>query len=58
MNKHFWKSRTFWGALILSAGRIAFAPADQRPAAISEGLGIVLAAIGVRDAIAKNGEGR
>lgn len=58
MNKPFWQTRTFWGAVILAAGRIVFSPADQRPAAITEGIGVILGAVGLRGAVAKNGNGQ
>ena len=59
MNKAFWKSRTFWGAVIVSAARIVAAPDNAgRVDAAVQGVGVVLAAVGVRDAIAKNGEGK
>lgn len=47
----FWKSRTFWGSLIIAATRAVTAPAADRPTAIAEGLGIVLTAVGVRGAL-------
>lgn len=48
----FLKSRTVWGALLLAAARIVGATPADRPAAIVEGLGIVVTAVGVRGAIA------
>ena len=58
MRKDWWKSRTFWGAVIVSAARVVAAPDNAgRLDAGVQGIGVVLAAVGVRDAIAKNGQG-
>lgn len=58
MTKAWWKSRTFWGALIYSAVRVGTAGASDRAPAILEAVGIVLGAVGLRGAIAKNGAGQ
>lgn len=59
MNKSFWKSRTFWGAVLTAVVPVLAAPtAGTRITAAAQGVGIVLAAVGVRGAIAKNGTGQ
>lgn len=59
MNKPFWKSRTFWGAVLTATVPVLTAPTNgTRITAAVQGAGIVLAAIGVRGAIAKNGTGQ
>lgn len=58
MRKDWWKSRTFWGALVIGAARVVVAPdTPARVEAAIQAGGLVLAAVGVRDAIAKNGKG-
>lgn len=59
MDKAFWKSRTFWGALLAAAVPVATASttADRVNAGV-QAVGVVLAAVGVRGAIAKNGQGK
>jgi hypothetical protein len=58
VNKPFWKSRTFWGSLIFAAVRVATATPADRPAAIGEGAGIILTAVGLRGAVSKAGSGQ
>lgn len=58
MNKPFWKTRTFWGTFAASVFHVVFSPPEQRAQAAGEGLGAVIAAVGVRDAISKNGTGQ
>lgn len=59
MNKSFWRTRTFWGALITAGARVVLAPTNaDKAGAVAEGVGIVLGAVGVRSAIAKNGTGK
>lgn len=56
--KPFWKTRTFWGAVVAMLGRVALAPdAHGRTQAAIEGAGVVLGAVGLRDAVSKNGNG-
>lgn len=62
MKKAWWKSSTMWGAIMLAAAHVAMKVAtDPSPAsigtAIGEAVGIVIAAKGAREAIAKNGSG-
>lgn len=49
------KSKTFWGAVVIAAARVV---SDHSPQSIAEAVGIVMAAYGARDAIAKNGTGQ
>lgn len=55
---NWFKSKTFWGALVTAAAPVIAAPnASDRVTAIAQGLGIVLAAVGIRSAVSKNGAG-
>jgi anti-sigma-K factor RskA len=56
-----WRSKTFWGAILAGAAHVAGAAGVIPPGiaeATGEALGAVIAAAGVRTAIAKNGEGK
>lgn len=54
MGNYVWyKSKTFWGAVLGSVAHIASDP--KNPLVIAESVGVVIAAKGARDAIAKNG---
>jgi hypothetical protein len=56
--KPFWKTRTFWGTLGAAVVHVVAAPDNTaRIQAGIEGAGIVLGAIGLRDAVSKNGAG-
>ena len=48
------KSKTFWGAVIMAAAKIY---SDPSPVSITEAVGGVVAVIGARQAISKNGNG-
>jgi hypothetical protein len=50
-----WKSRTFWGAVLIAIARVLN---DPTPLTAVEALGIIVAAAGARGAVAKNGAGR
>lgn len=50
------KSKTFWGAVVAAVSPIAIAYLNDQPLAITQvlqGLGLILAALGLRDAVAK-----
>jgi hypothetical protein len=51
---NIFKSKTFWGAVLMAAAKIY---TDPTPAGISEAIGGVIAVIGARQAISKNGSG-
>ncbi len=51
----WWKSKTVWGSILFAAGRVIV---DRSPASWLTNVGAVVAAIGARGAIAKNGEGK
>ena len=56
--KPFWKTKTFWGAVVAAVGHFVLAPTPQaRAQAGIEGAGIVLGAVGLRSAVSKNGVG-
>lgn len=52
---NIFKSKTFWGAVLIAAMRVASNPTWPT---VGEAIGIVVAAAGARGAIAKNGEGK
>jgi hypothetical protein len=58
---NLFKSKTVWGVLIAVFGYLAdpgvLAVLPPKVAAIITGLGIILGAVGAREAIAKNGSG-
>ncbi len=51
------RSKTFWGAVMLAASVVLKAAATDgiSAAVLVEALGIILGAVGIRSAIAKNG---
>ncbi len=55
MGWSIFKTKTFWGAVVLAAGQLL---ADHSPSGIVQAIGTIVAAAGVRSAIAKNGEGK
>lgn len=55
MNFSIFRSKTFWGAVVIAAAKVI---QDHSPASIVEAIGIVTAAAGARQAIAKNGNGQ
>jgi hypothetical protein len=59
MNFNLLTSKTFWGALVTAGGLLVAADwSHGLPfAAIAQAVGVVVAAIGVRSAIAANGVG-
>lgn len=58
---NFLKSKTFWGTIIAAFGYIDQAAQSgllpPKVAAVITGLGAILAALGLRQAISKNGKG-
>jgi hypothetical protein len=52
---NIFKSKTFWGAVLMAAAKVY---SDPTPVSIAEALGGVIAAAGARQAIAKNGAGK
>lgn len=58
MDKSILKSRTFWGVLIAAVARVISAPPAERVTAAVEGAGAVISAVGLRSAIAVNGNGQ
>lgn len=63
MNKPWYKSKTAWGSLLVgggmiltSTGRLLLGETDASTAliAVFTGIGIILVAVGLRDAIGKN----
>lgn len=56
MSKYaWWKSKTVWGAIIVAAGTVITHP---DPTTIAQAIGAVIAVVGARDAVAKNGIGQ
>lgn len=56
MNNYAWyKSKTVWGTLLLAAARVV---ADRSPQSWAENIGLAMAVVGGRDAVAKNGNGQ
>ena len=53
MGWSIFRSKTFWGAVILGVGQII---ADHSAAGIAKGIGTIVAGAGVRDAIYKSGD--
>lgn len=51
----WWRSTTVLGALFAAGARVM---TDHSLTSIAESIGIVIAAFGARNAIAKNGEGK
>lgn len=57
MNGYAWyRSKTFWGGVLAAAAHVISDP--KNPLTWAEGVGVVVAAKGARDAIAKNGAGQ
>lgn len=54
--RHLWFSSTIWGAVLAAAAHVASAPRDVTR--WFQAAGIVTAAVGAREAIAKNGQGK
>lgn len=57
MKKPWWQSTTILGAILAAAANVAGANPGDRVKAVFESAGVIVAAVGARQAIAKNGQG-